>query len=77
MTMTRNLPERRELDPDFTWNLESLFKSERDYETALNKATDDVKPIAAMQGKLNSDNLFDFLEQLFELNAAMKRCSAM
>lgn len=73
MTMTRNLPERRELDPDFTWNLESLFKSERDYETALNKATDDVKPIAAMQGKLNSDNLFDFLEQLFELNAAIRR----
>src|SRR5690625_4145899 len=73
MPTTNPLPSRAELDQDYTWNLTSLFETETDYEQELSAAREATGPIAGMQGKLQADNLYDFLEQLFDLNARIRR----
>ncbi len=73
MSTTSALPHRKDMDPEYTWNLASLFATEDDYEAALADAYKAIQPIAHQQGKLDASNLYGFLEQLFEVNASVRR----
>lgn len=73
MNGTQNLPARHELDPEYTWNLQSLFSDESAYEAEYEAAELALEPIRDHQGTLAAGNLYDFLEQLHETVARIRR----
>ena len=52
--MAEELKERSEMDSRFMWNLESLYKSDADWEKDLEALDDLVKVAASFEGKLSS-----------------------
>ncbi len=76
MKANASLPARQDVDPDFTWNLASLFASEDAYQQELEATRQALEPVAAMRGSLDNANLFDFLENLHETSARLRRLGA-
>ena len=50
--MAEILKERSELDPDFQWDLSSLYDSDGDWESALKTLDESIGKAASYQGKL-------------------------
>ena len=76
MKAKHGLPARHELDPQYTWNLQSLFSDETAYETEYEATEKALGPIKDRQGKLDASNLYDFLEELFDTTARIRRLGA-
>lgn len=76
MKTNATLPARKDVDPAFTWNLQSLFPTEADYEREFDALGAELVKLAAMQNKLEASNLFGFLEELFEASARLRRLGA-
>jgi oligoendopeptidase F len=74
-TTVSALPHRKDVDPKFTWNLQSLFATEEAYGQELQQVTDGISELAQQRGQLGGSGaeLFGFLEQYWNLNARLRR----
>jgi oligoendopeptidase F len=74
-TSSLTLPDRKDVDPKFTWNLQSLFATEAAYEQEFAEVDDAIKLLAQQRGQLAASGtaLFEFLEQYWQLNAQLRR----
>lgn len=73
MNATKTLPDRKDVDPQFTWNTASLFGSEADFEAESSRTETDYAAFAGNQGKLTAGTLYDLLENYFDLSARLRR----
>lgn len=73
MNAKHGLPARHELDPEYTWNLPSLFKDEAAYQSEYDAVENAFDPIAERQGTLDASTLYDFLEELYDASARLRR----
>ncbi len=72
MTDLSNFPERSQVPPEQTWNLESIFPTPADWETACSMLEGELPSLAAYQGRLSEGaaTLLAFLE-LYQRSAAI------
>jgi len=64
-----SVPERSEIDREYTWNLDSIFASEEEWETAFEEVERRVEDLAAYEGRATEDaatltELLDLREEL-------------
>ncbi|ELY41195.1 oligoendopeptidase F [Natronorubrum tibetense] len=59
-----SVPERSEVDEDYTWNLESIYASDDDWESAYEAVAERVDELAAYEGQVtdDADTLLETLE---------------
>ncbi len=50
--MLKQVPVRSKVDRQFTWNAESVFKSEKAWEKEVNQILQDLPKVKAYQGRL-------------------------
>lgn len=63
MAQEMELKERSQMDPNFMWDLSSLFESDEAWEKAFAGLDEKVQEAAAFQGKLNSaETIHQFME---------------
>ena len=67
--MAEILKERSELDPQFQWDLTSMFESDAAWETALENLDAEIDSVAAFAGKLSDAiTIGAYLDATTELN---------
>lgn len=57
--MNETLKERKDLDPQYMWDLSSLYKSDEEWEKTLPEIKADIQKLAAYQGKLKDAKTID------------------
>jgi oligoendopeptidase F len=74
-TSRTTLPARSDVDPQFTWNLQSLFPSEEAYLEEFDKAAAEIEFLTQQRGQLDKDGatLFSFLERYWAAGAQLRR----
>jgi oligoendopeptidase F len=77
MAFTITLPNRSELDPAYTWNLESLYPDERAYLDDYSIAERDIEKLKSYQGRLSegAGTLADFMDEYWRLTARLQKLS--
>ncbi|HLR46529.1 MAG TPA: M3 family metallopeptidase, partial [Deinococcales bacterium] len=73
MNNNESLPARRDVDQDYTWNLQSLFSDDRAYDEEYFSVSEELPHFQDMQGQLTATNLYDFLEDLYRLSGRLRR----
>ncbi|WP_436345608.1 oligoendopeptidase F [Natronorubrum sp. FCH18a] len=66
-----SVPKRSEVDEDYTWDLESIYASDDDWEAAYEAITDRVDELAAYEGQVTDDA--DTLLEILELRDEIMR----
>ena len=63
--MNHSIPERKDTDPRFHWNLEDYFKTDADWETAYTTLEESIPEMTAYSGKLadSADTLLSCLQK--------------
>jgi oligoendopeptidase F len=69
------LPTRNELDPAYTWNLESLYSNEQDYLEDYAAAEQDIEKLESYRGRLGegAGTLADFMDEYWNLLAKLQK----
>ncbi|MEX2542724.1 MAG: oligoendopeptidase F [Trueperaceae bacterium] len=72
---TMTLPTRKELDPAYTWNIESLYSSEQEYLEDFATAERDTEKLKSYQGRLGESaaTLADFMDEYWRLLARLQK----
>ncbi|MEX2536250.1 MAG: oligoendopeptidase F [Trueperaceae bacterium] len=72
---TTTLPTRDQLDPAYTWNLESLYADEQGYLKDFAVAEQDIEKLRSFHGRLgeSAGTLADFMEEYWRLVAQMQK----
>ena len=67
--MAEELKKRNEMNPEFQWDLSSLYKSDEEWEKDLTVLDDDVKKVAKYRGKLSSaEKIRKYLDESTDLD---------
>jgi len=63
------IPARDQVDPNYTWNAESVFQSVKDWENEVQKIITDISSVTAFKGRLkeSAETLFSALNATDEL----------
>ena len=71
------LPTRAEVDPEFTWDLGSLYPDDRAYQDDMVVLISDIDALAAFRGTLGADatTLGDFFERYWDASVRLRRLS--
>lgn len=65
-----NLQERKDMNPDYQWDLTTLFPDDTAWEKALEELNPEVEKLAAFQGKLRNA---EQIRKFFNLSTAVER----
>ncbi|WP_247002695.1 oligoendopeptidase F [Halosolutus gelatinilyticus] len=66
-----SVPERSEIDDEYTWDLESIYASDDDWEEAYETAADRIDDLAAFEGQTTDDA--ETLRSVLELRDELMR----
>ena len=70
--MPELLKERRELDPQFMWDLTSMYATDEEWEKALSTVEESIRKAAAFQGRLtDAPSLAAYLDAATELGRTL------
>ena len=62
--MSETVKERKDIDIKDTWDLSTLFKSDEDFDKALNELSPKTDSLKKYEGKLNNvDDILTFLKE--------------
>ncbi|HEX7002692.1 MAG TPA: oligoendopeptidase F [Trueperaceae bacterium] len=72
---TTTLPTRDQLDPRFTWNIESLYPDEQAYRDEFEIAERDIEKLRSYRGRLgeSSATLADFMDEYWRMVARIQK----
>ncbi len=68
--MSKTIKERKDLDPQYMWDLSSLFQSDAEWEKALPEIDANIQKLAAYQGKLKDAKT---IRAFFDLDTELSR----
>ena len=61
--MANTIRNREEIEEKYKWDLSSLFKSDEEFEKAMESIDEDIRCLSSYQGKLNNaKNIRDFYD---------------
>ncbi|GAA0666369.1 oligoendopeptidase F [Natronoarchaeum mannanilyticum] len=66
-----SVPERSEIDEEYKWDLESIYASDEDWETAYEETEERIEELASYEGEATRDG--ETLLELFELYESVMR----
>ena len=70
--MPELLKERRELDPQFMWDLTSMYATDEEWEKALSTLEESIRKAAAFQGRLtDAQSIAAYLDAATELGRTL------
>ena len=70
--MRELLKERRELDPQFMWDLTSMYATDEEWEKALSTLEESIRKVAAFQGRLtDAQSIAAYLDAATELGRTL------
>ena len=82
--MSETMKERKDMDPQYMWDLSTLFKNDEEWNNALPELDEMIKKLPEYQGKLNNAKtireFFDFDTHLgrklsdFYCYASLRNC---
>ncbi|WP_049927905.1 oligoendopeptidase F [Halopiger goleimassiliensis] len=66
-----SVPERSEIDDEYTWDLESIYATDDEWEDAYERVADRIEDLAAYEGRVTDDG--ETLLEVFELYEEIMR----
>ena len=73
--MSKNIPDRDQVDPKYIWNAESVFASTQDWENEVRKINHDIESVLAFKGHLKENPAT--LSAALEAHDELKRRAAV